>query len=323
VWQPDSCSYFRGPNKLCLTDIDIRTADQRFSTQSCTKATMDLICPELSDFGELDDFFEEENLVDLDPFLEFIAASGEVNFEYPDSVVYPAISASAVNMAARTAGNAAAYNTARASRPLILMSIPHDVRNKIYAMSLGPPTEVVIESFTELPKVTKPITSPTKLFLVSRKVYREAAAVFYGRTTFHLQHEYGIGYMTGHMGLENCREIRHFTAFMHLVWNIPLTTRTVFPKLETLSVLPNDEWFHGPWYDHLHKKYSGFYQAAIEDAVITSQAKTGIGLRELMEMSRHYAVIISLPFWNNADTSHRPVVSISILQGIVCVANSA
>lgn len=282
---------------------------------------MDPIYPDLPDFGELDEDFEEGNLVDLDPFPGSIAASGEVNFEYPDPAVYPAISMSTANMEASTAGNAAAYNTAKASSPLTLMGLPLDVRNKIYATSLGPTTEVVIESVTEQPKVTNPIAAPTELFLVSRKVYREAAAVFYGGTTFHLQHEYGIGYMTGHMGLENCREIRHFTTVMHLVWNIPLTIRSIFPNLETLSVLPKDDGFHGAWDDHMHNKYSGFYQAAIEEAVIASQAKTAIGLRELMEMSRHYAVIISLPFWNNVYVYDWPVVSISIHQAILCIAN--
>jgi hypothetical protein len=273
---------------------------------------MDPIHPDLPDFGEPNDHFDEESLVDLGPLLEFIAGSGETNFEYPDPVVYPAISTSIANMVAGTAGKAAAYSTARASGPLTLMGLPQDVRNKIYAMSLGPRTEVVIESFTDLPRVTKPVLSPTKLFLVSRKVYREAAAVFYGRATFHMQHEYGIGYMTGRMGLENCKEILHFTTFMHFAWNIPLTIRTVFPKLETLGILPNDDWFHGPWFDHLHKKHNGFYRAAIEQAITTSRVMTAVGLRELMEMSRHYAVIINLPSWNNADMTTHPVVRISI-----------
>lgn len=219
-----------------------------------------------------------------------------------------------LEVSASTAGNAADYNATTASSPLTLLSLPHDVRRQIYALFLGPATEVAIHSFTKPPKLDKAMTSPTPLFLVSSKVYREAAAVFYGTTIFHLQHHYGICYMTGHMGLDNCRKIRHLTTFMDLVWNIPLTIRTVFPQLETLSVLPQSKWFQGPWFDHLHKRHGGYYQAAIEEAVNTSQAKAVAGLRELMDMSRHYWVNVSLPFWNNADMTRRPVVSISMQQ---------
>jgi hypothetical protein len=148
--------------------------------------------------------------------------------------------------------------------------------------------------------------------LASRKVYREAAEVFYGQTTFHMQHEWAIGYMTGRMGLENCKEVLHFTTLMQFVWNIPLTIKSVFPKLETLGILPNNEWYQGPWHDHLHNKHSGYYLAAIEQAISLSQVRSAVGLRELMDMSKDYAVIINLPFWNNADVTNHPVVSISI-----------
>jgi hypothetical protein len=253
------------------------------------------------------DYVDEENFFNLDDLFVGEIGSGEVNFEYPDPVVYPAMSTSIANMVAGTTSN-----TARASGPLTFMSLPQDVRKEIYAMALGPKTEVVIESYTDLPRVTKPVVSPTNLFLASRKVHREAAAVFYGQTTFHMQHEYAIGYMTGRMGLENCREVLHFTTFMHFAWNIPLTIKSVFPKLETLGILPNNEWYEGPWLDHLHNKHHGYYQAAIEQAMATSRVRSPVGLSELMDMSRDYAVIINLPFWNNADVSTHPVVSISI-----------
>jgi hypothetical protein len=315
-----ACSFhFHLAHNLFPFDIDIRTTDQRVSTPACARSIMDPICPDLSGFEELDEYIEEENLVDFDPFLRFIAASGEVNFEYPDLPALPDISMATTNMPASTVGNAAAYTTAKTSRPLTLTSLPHDVRTRIYAMSLSPQTEVAIRSFVGLPYVYESIDSPINLFLVSRKVYREAVAVFYGGTTFHLEHEWGIGYMTGHMGLNNCKEIRNFTTFMQYVWNIPLTIRTVFPKLENLAVLPNQDWYNGPWFDLLHKKHDGYYQGAIDEAVVTPQAKAAFGLRELLDMSRHYLVIMTLPFWNNRDTTHRPVVSVPMQQCFVYV----
>jgi hypothetical protein len=281
---------------------------------------MDPIYPDLSDFEELDDYLDE-TLFDFDPLLRLIAASGEVNFEYPDPVAILDISTSTINMSASTARNAADYNTARASRPLTLMSLPHDVRNKIYAMSLGPPTQVAIRGFIDRPHIYGRIVSPINLFLASRTVDREAAAVLYGSTVFHMEHEWAIGYMTGRMGLDNCREIRHFTTSMQYVWNIQLTIRTVFPHLETLSVLPKQDWLLGPWFDLMHKKHGGYYQAAIDEAVVTSQTRAAFGLREFLEMSRHYNLIMTLPFWNDGDMTRPSVVSIPTQQCFVCLAN--
>jgi hypothetical protein len=296
-------------------NIDPNLPDFRDNIDPNLPDFRDNIDPNLPNFRELNDhinqesaeYVDEENLLNLDLLFACDAGSGEVNFEYPDPVVYPAMPSSIANMVAGTASN-----TAGASEPLTFMSLPQDVRKKIYAMFLGPKTEVVIERYTDLPRVTKPVVSPTNLFLASRKVHREAASVFYGQTTFHMQHEYAIGYMTGRMGLENCKEVLHFTTFMHFVWNIPLTIKSVFPKLETLGILPDNEWYQGPWLDHLHNKHNGYYQAAIENAMASSRVRSPVGLRELMEMSKDYAVIINLPFWNNADVTTHPVVSISI-----------
>jgi hypothetical protein len=251
---------------------------------------------------------DQETLDDIDPFLRFITASGEVNFEYPDPPTVPDNSVSTVDMPASTAGNAAVYETARASRPLLLMGLPQDVRKKIYAMVLGPPTVVEIRSIRQPPHLQDSIDSPTNLFLVSRKVYREAASVFYGATKFHLQTEWGIGYMTASMGLDNCREIRDFTTYKQFVWNIALTLRTFFPQLETLTVLPEQDWFCGPWFDFMHSKHHGCFQAAIDEAVITSRTTAAFGLKELLEMSKHYYVVMMLPFWNNANTTRTSIV---------------
>src|ERR1700739_2221387 len=84
--------------------------------------------------------------------------------------------------------------------------------------------------------------------------------------------------------------------------------RTGFPHLETLTIVPNDDWFNGPWFDLLHKKHGGYFQAAIDEAVITSETKAAFGLREILDMSRNYDVAIKLPFWNNVDTLRAPVV---------------
>src|SRR5436305_13210826 len=110
----------------------------------------DNIDPNLPIFRELNDHInqenadyvdEEETLLNLDHLFDCEVGSGEVNFEYPDPVVYPTMSTFIDNMVAGTASN-----TAGASGPLTFMSLPQDVRKKIYAMALGPKTEVVIES---------------------------------------------------------------------------------------------------------------------------------------------------------------------------------
>jgi hypothetical protein len=188
------------------------------------------------------------------------------------------------------------------------MSLPRDVRNKIYAMVLGPSSQVAIQSIHHAPFVHGSILSPINLFLVSSKVYREAASVFYGGIEVRLETEWGISYMTGQMGLDNCREVRSFTICMQYVSNVRLTLRSVFPQLETLTVVPNDDWFNGPWFDLLHKKHGGYFQAAVDEAVITSETKAAFGLREILDMSRNYDVAIKLPFWNNVNTFRAPVV---------------
>jgi hypothetical protein len=300
---------------------------------------MDPIYPDLFGFEELD----ENTLEYFDPFVRFIAASGEVDLEYPDPLPISDISISTINMSASTARNAAAYNTARASRPLSLMSLSQDVRKKIYAMVLGPPIEIAVRQKLGAPTYTMflgllnqvairiirhgedvqySVDSPINLFLVSRKVHQEAASVLYGGTKFHLQTEWGIGYMTAQLGLNNCREIRKFTTYMRFVWNIPLTLRTVFPQLDTLDILPEQDWFDGPWFDFLHKKHSGNYKAAIDEAVRTSQKKAAFGLKELAEMSEHYSVVMILHFWNNANTTCTPiVVSVPMQQSFLRKAN--
>jgi hypothetical protein len=244
----------------------------------------------------------------FDPYLRFIAASGEVNFERlnPPTTLHAPVST--INMSASSIGDATAYDLARMARPLSLMNLPRDVRNKIYAMALGPSSQVAIQSIHHAPFVHDSILSPTDLFLVNSKVYREAASVFYGDIEFRLETEWGISYMTGQMGLVNCRNVRLFTTSMQYVSNIRLTLQTVFPQLETLTVVPNDDWSNGPWFDLLHKKHGGYFQTAIDEAVITSEAKATFGLREILDLSRNNDVAIKLPFWNNANTLRAPVV---------------
>ena len=123
--------------------------------------------------------------------------------------------------------------------------------------------------------------------------------------------------MTGRMGLDNCREIRNFSVYMQFVWNIRLTIRTVFPNLETLNILPKQDWYYGAWYDLLHNKHEGYYQFAVEEAVRTSCNTASFGLREFAEMSRDYAVTMSLPFWNEADRTRAPTVSNKVFSGCV------
>src|SRR5438045_487363 len=65
----------------------------------------DNIEPNLPNFRELNDhinqesaeYVDEENLLNLDLLFACDAGSGEVNFEYPDPVVYPAMSSSIAN----------------------------------------------------------------------------------------------------------------------------------------------------------------------------------------------------------------------------------
>jgi hypothetical protein len=283
--------------------IDIRTTDQVTSTLWDDQSIMDPIDVDLDSFEALGKDFSET----FDPYLQFIAASGEVNFEYPDLPATANAAVSTINMSASSVGDATAYNLTRI-RPLSLMGLPRDVRNKIYTMVLGPPSQVAIQSIHQAPFVHDSILPPTNLFLVSSTVYREAASLFYGGIKFHLETEWGISYMTGQMGLDNCREVRSFTTSMQYVSNIRLTLQTVFPHLETLTVVPNDDWFDGPWFDLLHKKHGGYFQAAIDEAVITSETKAAFGLREILDMSRNYDVAIKLPFWNNVNTIRAPVV---------------
>ena len=294
--------------------IDIRTTDQFISTLERDQSIMDPIDVDLDGFEALGKDFSEI----FDPYLQFIAASGEVNVEYPylPATVYAPVST--INMSASSVGDATAYNLARTARPLSLMSLPHDVRHKIYARVLGPPSQVAIQSIHQAPFVHESILPPTNLFLVSSKVYREAASLFYGGIEFRLETEWGISYMAGQMRLDNCREVRSFTTSMQYVSNIRLTLRTVFPHLETLTVVPNDDWFNGPWFDLLHKKHGGYFQAAIDEAVITSETKAAFGLREILDMSRNYDVAIKLPFWNNANTLRAPIVVCFTMEQKVC-----
>lgn len=286
-----------------MLGIDIRTTDQVTSKLWHDQSIMDPIDVDLDTFEALGKDFSET----FDPYLQFIAASGEVNFEYPDLAATANAAVSTINMSASSVGDATAYNLTRI-RPLSLMGLPRDVRNKIYTMVLSPPSQVAIQSIHQAPFVHDSILPPTNLFLVSSTVYREAASLFYGGIKFHLETEWGISYMTGQMGLDNCREVRSFTTSMQYVSNIRLTLRTVFPHLETLTVVPNDDWFDGPWFDLLHKKHGGYFQAAIDEAVITSETKAAFGLREILDMSRNYDVAMKLPFWNNVNTVRAPVV---------------
>jgi hypothetical protein len=291
-------------SNACVHGIDIRTTDQFTSTLGHDQSIMNSIDIDLDGFEALGKDFNET----FDPYLQFIAASGKVNFEYPDLPAAVDTPVSTINMSASSVGDATAYNLARTARPLSLTSLPRDTRNKIYAMVLGPPSQVAIQSIHQAPFVRDWILPPTSLFLVSSKVHREAASLFYGGIEFHLETEWGISYMTGRMGLDNCRDVRSFTTFMQYVSSIRLTLRTVFPHLETLTVIPNDGWFNGPWFNLLHKKHGGYFQAAIDEAVVTSETKAAFGLREILDMSRHYDVAIKLPFWNNANTLRVPVV---------------
>jgi hypothetical protein len=284
--------------------VDIYTTDQFAFTRVRAQSIMDPIDVDLDCFEALGMDFSET----FDPYLRFIAASGEVNFEHPNPPAALHAPVSTTSMSASSIGDATAYDLARMTRPLSLMNLPSDVRNKIYAIALGPSSQVTIQSIHHTPFVHDPILSPTNLFLVNSKVHREAASVFYGGIEFHLETEWGISYMTGQMGLANCRNVRSFTTSMQYVSNIRLTLQTVFPQLETLTVVPNDDWFNGPWFDLLHKKHGGYFQAAIDEAVVTSETKAASGLREILDMSRNYDVAIKLPFWNNANTLRAPVV---------------
>ena len=275
---------------------------------------MDPIDVDLDGFEALGKDFSEA----FDPYLRFIAASGEVNFEHSNPPTTLNAPVSTINMPASSVGDATAYGLAGTTRPLSLMNLPRDVRNKIYAMALGPSSQVAIQSIHHAPFVHDSISSPTSLFLVSSRVYREAASVFYGGIEFRLETEWGISYMTGQMGLANCRNVRSFTTSMQYVSNIRLTLQTVFPQLETLTVAPNDDWFDGPWFGLLHKKHGGYFQAAIDEAVITSETKAAFGLREILDMSRDYDVAIKLPFWNNASTLRAPVVVSFITEQKAC-----
>src|SRR3984957_2079684 len=93
----------------------------------------------------------------FDPYLQFVAASGEANFEYPDLPATVNAPVSTINMSASSVGDATAYNLARTARPLSLMSLPHDVRHKIYARVLGPPSQVAIQSIHQAPFVHESI----------------------------------------------------------------------------------------------------------------------------------------------------------------------
>jgi hypothetical protein len=59
--------------------IDIRTTDQFISTLERDQSIMDPIDVDLDGFEALGKDFSEI----FDPYLQFIAASGEVNVEYP------------------------------------------------------------------------------------------------------------------------------------------------------------------------------------------------------------------------------------------------
>jgi hypothetical protein len=284
--------------------IDIHTIDQFTSALMRAQSIMDPIDVDLDGFDILGRDFSET----FGPYLRFIAASGEVNFEHSNPPATLNAPVSTINMSASSVGDATAYGLARTTRPLNLMNLPRDVRNKIYAIVLGPSSQVAIQSIHHAPFVHDSILSPIDLFLVSSRVYREAASVFYGGIEFCLETEWGISYMTGQMGLTNCRDVRSFTTPIQYVSNIRLTLQTVFPQLETLTAVPNDDWFNGPWFDLLHKKHGGYFQAAIDEAVITSETKAAFGLREILDMSRNYDVAIKLPFWNNASTLRAPVV---------------
>ena len=115
--------------------------------------------------------------------------------------------------------------------------------------------------------------------------------------------------MTGKMGLENCREIRNFYVLKQFAGNIKLTIRSVFPQLKTLNITPMKDWYFGAWYDLVHTRYNGYVEVAVEEALSTSWDTANYGLKELMEMSRYYAVKMTLPFWDGADKNFHPVVS--------------
>ena len=170
-------------------------------------------------YMDLDDFytFDPEGLEDFDPFQLFIAGSGRVNFEEPDQPAVPDNSISAMNNPASSARDAAVYNATRVTRPLNLMNLPRDVQRKIYAMVLGPPSEVSIRSMNLPPHVQDSIVSPINLFLVSRKVHRDAAAVFYGNTKFNMQFECVSPLRTGNQSfsLAFWKDRRPSSSFSH------------------------------------------------------------------------------------------------------------
>ena len=94
-----------------------------------------------------------------------------------------------------------------------------------------------------------------------------------------------------------------------------------FPQLENLSVLPEQDWYYSAWYGLLHKKHSGYFQKAFDEAVLTSWMSASFGLRECVELSRHCAMHASLHFWNDADRNHAAIVSSLVRHGLTSLAN--
>jgi hypothetical protein len=58
----------------------------------------------------------------------------------------------------------------------------------------------------------------------------------------------------------------------------------------------------------MHSKHHGCFQAAIDEAVITSRTTAAFWLKELLEMSKHHYVVMMLPFWNNANTTRTSII---------------
>ena len=179
--------------RLCVHNRYSHDRLSCFHAQPHVHGIMNLPYMDLDDF----DAYDPEGLEDFDPFQLFIVGSGEVNFEEPDQPAVADNSISAMNNPASSARDAAVYNATRATRPLNLTNLPRDVQRKIYAMVLGPPTEVSIRSMSLPPHVQDSIVSPINLFLVSREVHRDSAAQFYGNTKFNMQFEYVSPLRTG------------------------------------------------------------------------------------------------------------------------------
>ncbi len=228
-------------------------------------------------------------------------------------------------------------------RPVTLLNLPQEVHKKLYGYVLGPTTSVSIWKISNLPAdssvhpdpngpeysvpaiaLQSSIESPTNLFLVSRTVHSDAAAVLYGRIKFVLEHPWGIGFMTGNFGLDNCKKILHLKVHLEHIPDITLTISTVFPKIQTLQVQPSKEWY-AFWKKYLYDQHNGNADSAVFSLVRMTRASGvhgGIGLREIADISRNLRVkaIVVLKYWNNGLNPYAPIVTVSLntIEGEIC-----